>query len=163
MKDTCGVERVVDGTIVLLPVRVGANATGIFDFKVKGRGVTDGKTVEHEAIVRYNHASAGYVYGPMQVGRAAFTVAEPPRVLITGPDSVSLGTPLKLAVRRFGEAKQTGLILRPKSSTGPLRIDPVPDSGERSGRNDLVCRGRARIGRFRDHRSGFRNGRQSNR
>ena len=50
MKDTCGVERVVDGTIVLLPVRVGANATGIFDFKVKGRGVTDGKTVEHEAI-----------------------------------------------------------------------------------------------------------------
>jgi len=125
VKDTCGVERVVDGTIVLLPVRVGATPTGIFDFKVKARGVMDGRTVEHEAIVRYNHAAAGYTYGPMQVQRAAFTVAEPPRVLITGPDSVSVGTPLKLAVRRFGEAKQAGLILRPKSSPGTLRVKPV--------------------------------------
>ncbi len=116
VKDTCGVERVIDGTIVLLPVRVEASPTGIFDFKIKGRGVMDGKTVEHEAIVRYNHASAGYVYGPMQIQRAEFTVAEPPRVLITGPDSVDAGSPLKLSVRRFGEAKQTAVTLRPKSA-----------------------------------------------
>ena len=56
VKDTCGVERVIDGTIVLLPVRVEASPTGTFDFKIKGRGVMDGKTVEREAIVRYNHA-----------------------------------------------------------------------------------------------------------
>ena len=123
VKDTCGVERVIDGTIVLLPVRVGASSTGIFDFKVKGRGVMNGKTVEHEAIVRYNHASAGYVYGPMQVERAEFTVAEPPLVLIIGPDTVAAGSPLKLAVRRFGEAKQAGLTLRPKSDS--LRVKPV--------------------------------------
>jgi hypothetical protein len=125
VKDTCGVERVIDGTIVLLPVRVEANATGIFDFKIKGRGVMAGKTVEHEAIVRYNHASAGYMYGPMQVERAQFTVAEPPRALISGPDSISLGSPLKLAVRRFGDAKQTNLTLRPKPTATALRVNPV--------------------------------------
>ncbi|HYI92174.1 MAG TPA: PPC domain-containing protein [Bryobacteraceae bacterium] len=125
VKDTCGVERVIDGTIVLLPVRVEASPTGTFDFKVKGRGVMDGKTVEREAIVRYNHASAGYVYGPMQIQRGEFTVAEPPRVLITGPDNVDAGSPLKLRVRRFGEAKQTAVTLRPKSPAGSLRISPV--------------------------------------
>ena len=125
VKDTCGVERVIDGTIVLLPVRVEANPTGIFDFKVKGRGVMDGKTVEHEAIVRYNHASAGYVYGPMQVERAEFTVAEPPSVLITGPDSVAAGKPAEAPVRRFGDAKQTALTLRSKSPAGSLEYHPV--------------------------------------
>jgi hypothetical protein len=125
VKDTCGVERVIDGTIVLLPVRVEASPTGIFDFKVKGRGVVDGKPVEHEAIVRYNHASAGYVYGPMQIQRAEFTVAEPPRVLITGPDSIASGNSLKLSIRRFGDAKQTALTLRSKSPAGSLRVLPV--------------------------------------
>lgn len=125
VKDTCGVERVVDGSIVLLPVRVEAMSPGIFDFKIKGRGVMDGKTVEHVATVRYNHASAGYVYGPMQVERAALSVAEPPSVLLSGPDNVSVGSPLKLTVRRFGEAKKTGLILRPRSAPGDLKINSV--------------------------------------
>ena len=125
VKDTCGVERVIDGTIVLLPVRVESGQTGTFDFKVKGRGVMNGRTVEHEAIVRYNHASAGYVYGPMQVERAAFSVAEPPRALITGPDTASVGSALKLAVRRFGEAKQVRLTLRARSAPGSVRIIPV--------------------------------------
>jgi hypothetical protein len=128
VKDTCGVERTIDGTIVLLPLRIGANPTGIFDFKVRARGVMNGKTVEHDAIVRYNHGSAGYVYGPMQVERAQFTVAEPPSVLITGPDSVALGSPLKLTVRRFGDFKQTALTLRLKSASlkfKPVTIEPA--------------------------------------
>jgi hypothetical protein len=125
VKDTCGVERVVDGSIVLLPVRVEAMSTGIFDFKIKGRGVMDGKTVEHVATVRYNHASAGHVYGPMQLERAALAVAEPPSVLLTGPDNISVGGPLKLTVRRFVEAKKTGLILRPKSAPRTLKINSV--------------------------------------
>ncbi|MBS1830377.1 MAG: hypothetical protein JST93_34060 [Acidobacteria bacterium] len=123
VKDTCGVERTIDGTIVLMPVKVGASSTGSYDFKVKGRGVVNGKTVEHEAVVNYNHSSAGYVYGRMQVQRAQLTVAAPPAVLLSGPDTVAMGGPLKLAVRRFGEAKQTELTLRAK--TGSVRFAPV--------------------------------------
>jgi hypothetical protein len=89
----------------------------------------NGRTVEHEAVVRYNHASAGYVYGPMQVERAEFTVAEPPGVWITAPDSVSAGSPLKLSVRRFGEGKQTAFTIRPKSPSGTLRVRPIRVEG----------------------------------
>ncbi|MFN7934042.1 MAG: PPC domain-containing protein [Bryobacteraceae bacterium] len=122
VKDTCGVERTVDGTIVLMPVRVGASTAGSYDFRIKGRGVVNGKTVEHEAIVYYNHLSVGYVYGSMQVQRAQLTVTAPPSVLLSGPDTVALGS-LKLAVRRFGEAKQAELTLRAKA--GAVRFTPV--------------------------------------
>ena len=125
VKDTCGVERVVDGTIVLMPVSVGRSPAGRYDFKIKGRGVMNGKTVEREAIVRYPFGAAGYIYGPMQVQRAQLSVVPPPEVILSGPDIISLGSPLKLTVRRFGEAKQAALVLRPKTAVPGLRIAPV--------------------------------------
>jgi hypothetical protein len=125
VKDTCGVERVIDGTIVLLPVRVVSGAAGTFDFKIKGRGVMNGRTVEHEATVRYNHASAGYLYGPMQVERAQFSIAEPPAVLVTGPDSIAPGGSLKVGLRRFGDSKQAGLLIRAKGlGMPPVSVPP---------------------------------------
>ncbi|MBL8210883.1 MAG: hypothetical protein JNK87_09235 [Bryobacterales bacterium] len=124
VKDTCGVERVVDGTIVLLPVRVGASEPGVYDVRVKARGVRNGRTVEHDAIVRYNLAAAGHVYGPMQVERAQFTVAAPPSVLLTVPDTAKPSEPLKIGVKRYGSAKDTALLLRVKgASAAPV---PVP-------------------------------------
>lgn len=125
VKDTCGVERTVDGTIVLMPVKVGAGPTGTYDFKIKGRGVMNGRTVDREAIVRYNHLSVGYHYGPMQVQRAQLTVTPPPSAILTAPDTVTIGTPLKLTVRRFGDAKQANITLRPKSASAPVRFAAV--------------------------------------
>ncbi len=125
VKDTCGVERVVDGTIVLMPVRVGGSPAGSHDFKIKGRGVMNGKTVEREAIVRYPFGSVGYVYGAMQVQRAQLSFVPPPEIILSGPDAASLGSALKLTVRRFGESKQADLVLRPKTSVPGLRIAPV--------------------------------------
>jgi len=128
VKDTCGVERVVDGSIVLLPLRVEGASTGTFDLRIKARGVRDGRTVEHEALVRYNHNSVGLLYGPMQVQRAQLTVSEAPEVLVTAADSVIAGaqtTPVKLGIRRFGAAKQTALIVRPKALPAGIRAGEV--------------------------------------
>lgn len=124
VKDTCGVERVVDGSIVLLPIRVGNLASGTFDIKIKGRGVMDGRTVEHEAIVRYGHNSVGHLYGPMQIARAQLTVAQPPPVLITAPDSAT--SSVKLSIRRFGPVKDAGLLVRPRNLPEGVRIAPAP-------------------------------------
>jgi hypothetical protein len=133
VKDTCGVERIVDGTIALLPIRVDGSATaGTFDFRVKARGAMHGRTVEHQAIVRYNHASVGHLYGPMQVQRAQITVTAPPGVLLTLPDTVTHGsasTPIAVTVRRFGDAKQTALRLRPKNLPTGLDLAAVAVPG----------------------------------
>jgi len=115
VKDTCGVNREVDGTIVVLPVRVNSTHPTRTAFRIKGRGVMNGKTVEHTAMVRYEHGSAGFIYGPMEVQTAEMTVVEPRNVLLSVPDTVTATsgkeTRLKVGVRRFGEAK-----------TGPLRL-----------------------------------------
>ena len=39
----------------------------------------NGKVVQHEAAVFYQHLASGYVYGPMQIQKAALTVTAPPK------------------------------------------------------------------------------------
>jgi hypothetical protein len=129
VKDTCGVDRTIDGTIALLKCRVGASAGGHFAFKIKARGVMEGVAVERDAIVRYQNLSAGYVYGPMQMQRSQVTVTSPPAVIISTPE-VAAVTPgsdgkLKLTVRRFGSAKTSELLIRAKQLPSGVTIQPL--------------------------------------
>lgn len=128
VKDTCGVERVIDGSIALVPVIVNGAASGTFELKIKGRGVIDGRTVEHFANVHYNHNALGYIYGPAQMQQAEITISEPPGAIVTAPDTLTLAAkavPLKLGIRRFGAAKQLALIVRPKVVPAGLRMAEV--------------------------------------
>jgi hypothetical protein len=134
VKDTCGVDRVIDGTIVLLPVRAESGTSGHFDFKIKARGTMEGRTVEHEAIVRYQHAAAGYIYGPMEIQRARMSVAPVPGVLLTTPDvfSVKAGgsADLKVSVRRTGEGKESELLVRGRNLPSGIRVAESTVSAE---------------------------------
>lgn len=130
VKDTCGVDRTVDGTMVSLPIRVGDHtAFGHSDFVVKARGVMNGVTVEHSAIVRYQNLSAGFTYGPMQQQRAQLTIAKAPAVILNLPDTISIAPgderKLKIAVRRFGELKQQALRIQPHQMPSGFSSDPI--------------------------------------
>ena len=80
----------------------------------------NGNTVEHTAIVRYEHAAAGYTYGPMQVQKAEMTIATAPKVLLSLTDQISVdagkATAVTVNVRRFGEAKTGPIKLRASGS-----------------------------------------------
>lgn len=130
VKDTCGVDRTVDGTIVSLPIHVGDDtASGHSDFVVKARGVMNGVTVEHSAVVRYQNLSAGLTYGPMQQQRAQLTIAKAPAVVLNLPDTVSIAPgderKLKIAVRRFGELKKQTLRIQPHQMPAGFSADPI--------------------------------------
>lgn len=132
VKDTCGVDREIDGTIVLLPLRALNAHAGRSEFLVKGRGVLNGNTVEHTAIVRYEHAAAGYTYGPMQVQKAEMTIATAPKVLLSLSDQISVDagkeTTVTVNVRRFGQAKTEPMRLRASGAgVKPAEVE-VPDT-----------------------------------
>lgn len=78
VKDTCGVDRELDGSLVLLPVRIESAKAGRYHWRLKARGTMNGRTVDHTGIVRYENLSAGYTYGPMQVQQADLTIVEAP-------------------------------------------------------------------------------------
>lgn len=132
VKDTCGVDREVDGTIVLLPVRALSAQAGRSEFLVKGRGVMNGTSVEHTAIVRYEHAAAGYTYGPMQVQKSEMTIATAPKVLLSMSDRINLDagkeTSVTVNVRRFGEAKSGPIKLRASGSGVKAAEVEVPET-----------------------------------
>lgn len=138
VKDTCGVDRTIDGSIVLLVARAEQAPNGHFDFKIKARGSMDGVTVEHESTVRYQNQAAGYVYGPMQVQRAQLTVASPPGVILTAPETISVapgrGRKLKVSIRRFGAAKQEDIVVRARRALPGLAVEPATVS---AGAKDL--------------------------
>jgi hypothetical protein len=116
VKDTCGVDRIIDGTEVFLPVRADKAAAGHFNFRIKARGTMGGTLVEHEAAVYYFHQAAGYIYGPMEFQRAELTVNATPDVILTAAGKLSLnrGGSKKLQVSLLwpGEAKDGVLQIR---------------------------------------------------
>lgn len=116
VKNACGVERVIDGTIVELPLNVPADALGRTQFVVKAAGEWNGKRVEQTATVIYERYAAGYLYGPMEVQQAELTVAPAPRVLLTVPETVEASgdEPIRIpvGVRRFLDLRDSDLTLR---------------------------------------------------
>jgi len=130
VKDTCGVERVVDGTIVWLPIQVSDTAPqGIYHFTVKGRGLFNGRTVERTARVHYQRYAAGYEYGPMQVERIDLTVVKPPKVVLKAPERLEAksGQPvdLEVEVSRYLDAKNLPLRVRARSAVAGIQVEPV--------------------------------------
>ena len=116
VKDTCGVERVVDGTIVNLPIQAPAGAVGRAAFVVKAAGEWNGARMERTATVIYERYAAGYLYGPMEVQQAELTVVPAPRVLLTVPETVVIaaGEParIRVGVRRFLDLRDQELTIR---------------------------------------------------
>ena len=116
VKDTCGVDRVIDGTIVMLPVRVSGQMQGHFPFTIKARGTMNGKVVEHEASMHYPRLSAGYTYGIMETQKAEVTVTLPPEVVVEPPAKVTIGPgkerKISLALGRFSEAARQDILIR---------------------------------------------------
>jgi hypothetical protein len=119
VKDNCALERKLDGTDVLLPLHVAADAPpGFHPIRLHARGTMDGKTVEHTAEILYLWESVGKITGPIEDQQVVATVTALPDVLIEPPDSLSL-IPGKVArmnvrVRRFDDGKT------------PLTIEPQP-------------------------------------
>ena len=134
VKDTCGVDREVDGTIVSLPIHVTQAKTGRSEFRVKAVGSMDGNTVEHTAIVRYENASAGYTYGAMEVQTAELTIVTPPKVLLSLTDKISVkpgqDTALAISIRRFGDAKAGPLKLRSRGDGIKPAVVEVAESAK---------------------------------
>ena len=144
VKDTCGVDREVDGTIVLVPVKVQGAGPGRSEFLVKARGLVNGTPVERTAVVRYEHAAAGYTYGPMEVQKAELTIATAPKVLLSIADRINVdrgkGTAVAVGVRRFGDAKSGAIKLRTSGSgVKPTEME-VPE-GARSAKLPIAIEG----------------------
>jgi hypothetical protein len=149
VKDNCALERKLDGTDVMLPLTVSADATeGTHAIRLHARGTIDGVTVEHAAEILYLWESVGKITGPVQDQRLMATVTALPLLLIDTPESLSL-TPgktarMKVRVQRFdgltdpltleSQPSLTGVrfennVLEPGSSQVELRITaagPVP-------------------------------------
>lgn len=134
VKDTCGVDREIAGTIVMIPIHAGASKPSRSAFRVRARGVMNGRTVEHTAIVRYENAAAGFTYGPMEEQIAEMTVVPPPAVLLSVPDKlmVSAGkeAELEVGVRRFGRGKTGSLRLRLSGDGFETREKEVPEGSK---------------------------------
>jgi hypothetical protein len=133
VKDTCGVNRVIDGTIAILPIQASGASPGLYHFTVKGRGVMNGLVVEHFADIHYEHLATGHTHGAMQVPRIDLTVLPVPNVLFTVPEEVTLeagrSSLLKVSVSRFLEARNTALVIKPKAvlpgvTVESARLDP---------------------------------------
>jgi hypothetical protein len=134
VKDTCGVERTVDGTIVHLPISVQEAKPGLYHFTVKARGRRDSRLVEHAARVDYERYAAGYFYGPMQEQEIDLTVLPPPKVILITPEKLSLirghtGT-IEVSVGRYLDAASTDLIIQTKPLAAGLTVEPARLSGD---------------------------------
>ncbi len=119
VKDNCALDRKLDGTDVLLPLRAAADApAGFHPIRLHARGTMDGKTVEHGAEVLYLWESVGKITGPTEDQQVISTITELPAVLLDPPESLSLApgkvARMKVRVQRFDGGKE------------PLRIEPDP-------------------------------------
>jgi len=128
VKDTCGVDHVVDGSIVMLPIRIRPDATlGLHCLTIKARGAMEGRTVEHDALAFYEQPASNNLYGPMQQQRVALTIAPPPSVILDVPDELTLeagkSAQLKLLVSRFRDAKELTLLLSAPELPGAVALE----------------------------------------
>ncbi|MBM3724239.1 MAG: hypothetical protein FJW40_02275 [Acidobacteria bacterium] len=76
IKDGCGVDRRIDGSLVWIPISATAAQPGQFAWRLRARGVMNNRTVERDAIVRYENGATGYFFGPIEVQRSEITVVQ---------------------------------------------------------------------------------------
>jgi len=105
-RNTCGEEHVLDGTNVEVPIQVSANTPlALSQIRFKGRGIMDGRTVEREAYTRYWWRVNQKVMGDAQTGRLYVTIADPPELVLSAADKVTVApgkaASFKVLVDRF--------------------------------------------------------------
>jgi hypothetical protein len=111
VKDNCALERKLDGTDVMLPLRAAADARAeVHAIRLHSRGTMEGKTVEHTAEILYLWESVGKITGPTEDQQVVSTVTTLPAVLLDPPESVTLSpgkvARLKVRVQRFDGGKE---------------------------------------------------------
>jgi len=110
--DNCALQRRLDGTNVLLPLRAAPDAVpGEYRLKLKARGEMDGRTVEHAAEILFRWESAGKVTGPTAEQQLLATVTELPPVVLEAPESLAVKpgetARLRVLVKRFSGTPET--------------------------------------------------------
>ena len=119
VKDNCALERRLDGTDVLVPFHVAADApVGVYPIHLRAHGQLDGKSIEHGADIFYLWESVGKVTGPVQKQELVVTVADLPPVVLNPPENITL-SPGKTSRLRV-------LVSRFEGAQGPLTIEPDP-------------------------------------
>ena len=117
--DNCALKRKLDGTNVMLPLHVQADApAGSHAIRLHARGTMEGKTVEHSAEILYLWESVGKITGPAEDQQLVATVTSLPAALLDAPETLELTpgkvAPIKVRVERFD------------GGTTPLRLEPEP-------------------------------------
>jgi hypothetical protein len=132
VKDNCALDRQLDGTNVLLPMHIAADApAGDYPIRLHARGVMDGKVVEHTAEILYWWEHVGKVTGAVEEQKLVATVTDLPPVVFEPPESIPV-TPGKVARLRV-------LVRRYDDGKSPLRIEPeTPVEGVRFENNELA-------------------------
>jgi hypothetical protein len=138
VKDNCALDRRLDGTDVLVPFHVAADAPlGTFPIHLRARGAADGKSVEHKASIFYLWESVGKVTGPVQTQELVATVADLPSVVLDPPENVTLRpgkvSRLQVLVSRFDDDKT------------PLAIEPDPPLPGIRFENNVLSPGASQI------------------
>jgi hypothetical protein len=131
VKDNCALDRKLDGTNVLLPMHVAADAPAAdYPIRLHARGVMDGKTVEHNAEILYWWEHVGKVTGTIEEQKLVATVTDLPPVVFEPPESFLL-TPGKIARLQV-------LVRRYDGGTSTLKIEPEsPIDGVKFENNEL--------------------------
>jgi hypothetical protein len=114
-RNTCGEEHVLDGANVDIPLVVAAGAPlTLKQIRFRGRGVMDGRTVEHDAYTRYTWRVNQKIIGDAQTGLLYATIADAPQLV--------LGTPDKVAVAAGKSGSIKVVVTRLDEDTAPLEI-----------------------------------------
>jgi pre-peptidase len=127
VKDNCALDRKLDGTNVLLPMHVAADApAGQYRLRLHARGVMEGKTVEHTAEILYWWEHVGKVTGAVEEQKLIATVTDLPPVVFEPPESLSIArgkvARLRVLVRRYDEGKST-LKIEPDSPIDGVKFE----------------------------------------
>lgn len=131
VKDNCALDRRLDGTDVLVPFHVTADAPlGTFPIHLRARGAADGKPVEHDASIFYLWESVGKVTGAVQAQELMATVVDLPSVVLDPPENVTL-TPGKVSRLRV-------LVSRFDDDKTPLTIEPDPPLAGATFENNVL-------------------------
>jgi hypothetical protein len=127
VKDNCALERKLDGTDVMLPLRVSGDASeGAHAIRLHARGTMDGATIEHTAEILYLWESVGKITGPVQDQRLMATVTTLPPLLIDPPESLNLSpgktARMKVRIQRF-DNRTDPVTLQPQPSLEGVKIE----------------------------------------
>src|SRR5262249_24590230 len=131
VKDNCALDRKLDGTNVLLPLHIAADApAGQYPIRLHARGDMDGRVVEDTAEILYWWEHVGKVAGAVEEQKLVATITDLPPVVFEPPESLPISpgrvARLRILVRRYDDGKST------------LKIEPeTPVDGVKFENNEL--------------------------